>query len=219
MHLRGFRKNRNFQSVRNVFVFIISLFTFHFCACSPDLSQLKDGDIIFQTSASSQSKAIQLATHSTYSHCGIILSDSTGNLFVYEAVQPVQKTPLKDWVKRGEGKHFVVTRLKNANNILSKGILIKMKKIAERFIGKNYDEQFNWSDDEMYCSELVFKIYYYTTGLQLATPAQLKSFDLSSDEVKKKLEERYHGKIPMTELCVSPEQLLKSNLTEVVMTE
>ena len=33
---------------------------------------IKEGDIIFQTSTSSQSKAIQLATHSKYSHVGII---------------------------------------------------------------------------------------------------------------------------------------------------
>ena len=32
----------------------------------------QNGDIIFQTSNSSQSKAIQLATHSPYSHVGII---------------------------------------------------------------------------------------------------------------------------------------------------
>ena len=74
-----------------------------------------------------------------------------------------------------------------------------MKRIAESFLRKNYDEQFNWSDDEMYCSELVFKIYYYTTGLQLATPAQLKSFDLSSDEVKKKLEEIFDFRRAMTD--------------------
>lgn len=198
-------------------IFLLSLFFFFFSSCSPDLSQVKDGDIVFQTSTSSQSKAIQLATHSQYSHCGLVLSDSTGNLFVYEAVQPVKKTLLADWVKHGEGKHFMAMRLKNSENILSKGILSKMKKIADSFTGKNYDEQFNWSDDEMYCSELVYKIYFYTTGLQLTTPVELKTFDLTSDVVKKKLTERYHGKIPMTEWCVSPEQLCKSTLLEQVM--
>lgn len=37
-----------------------------------DLSDYKNGDIIFQTSKSNQSKAIQLATDSKYSHMGII---------------------------------------------------------------------------------------------------------------------------------------------------
>lgn len=35
--------------------------------------QPQTGDIIFQTSLSSQSQAIQLATHSDYSHTGMIV--------------------------------------------------------------------------------------------------------------------------------------------------
>src|SRR5687768_3065271 len=45
--------------------------------------QLQDGDIIFQTSKSNQSKAIQLATGSKYSHMGILYKVD-GNFFVYE---------------------------------------------------------------------------------------------------------------------------------------
>jgi hypothetical protein len=33
---------------------------------------MKDGDIIFHKSLSSQSEAIQIATHSEYTHCGIV---------------------------------------------------------------------------------------------------------------------------------------------------
>ena len=36
-------------------------------------SQPQTGDIIFQISRSSQSKAIQLATHSDYSHTGMLV--------------------------------------------------------------------------------------------------------------------------------------------------
>lgn len=61
----------------------------------------QNGDIIFQTSKSSQSKAIQLATNSKYSHMGIIY-ETDGQFFVYEAVQPVKLTKLNDWIKRGE---------------------------------------------------------------------------------------------------------------------
>src|SRR5437016_1986874 len=39
-------------------------------------NEIRTGDIIFQTSLSSQSKAIQLATHSEYSHCGIIFKEN-----------------------------------------------------------------------------------------------------------------------------------------------
>src|SRR5690606_9813334 len=81
-------------------------------------SKLQDGDIIFHTSTSSQSKAIQAATHSKYSHMGIIYHMDNG-IYVFEAVQPVKLTPLKDWIKRGKGQHYVVKRLKNAEKILT----------------------------------------------------------------------------------------------------
>lgn len=42
-------------------------------AAGPD--SLRNGDLIFQTSKSAQSQAIQAATHSPYSHCGIVFFD------------------------------------------------------------------------------------------------------------------------------------------------
>ena len=62
--------------------------------------QLRDGDLIFHTSLSAQSRAIQLATHSPYSHCGIVYKAGK-NWQVFEAVQPVKLTPRVDWVARG----------------------------------------------------------------------------------------------------------------------
>ena len=38
------------------------------------IDEIKYGDLIFQTSLSAQSKAIQLATKSKYSHCGTAMS-------------------------------------------------------------------------------------------------------------------------------------------------
>ena len=38
-----------------------------------DLSKVKEGDIIFQTSKSSQSPFIMVATHSRWSHCGVVV--------------------------------------------------------------------------------------------------------------------------------------------------
>ena len=66
------------------------------------LPAILEGDIIFQTSRSSQSLAIQRATKSQYSHMGIIFREGDETL-VYEAVQPVRKTPLAAWIKRGAG--------------------------------------------------------------------------------------------------------------------
>ncbi|WKK60412.1 YiiX/YebB-like N1pC/P60 family cysteine hydrolase [Sphingobacterium sp. BN32] len=65
---------------------------------------MKNGDLIFQTSLSGQSKAIQLTTNSKYSHCGIIFSDE-GHFYVFEAVQPIKSTALEEWIALGENGH------------------------------------------------------------------------------------------------------------------
>lgn len=128
-------------------------------------SALQNGDIIFQTSNSSQSKAIQLATNSPYSHMGIVYQKGA-NYWVYEAVEPVKLTPLNSWIKRGKGKHYVVKRLKDAT-VLTPSTLKKMKAIGQQYQGKHYDLYFEWSDDKIYCSELVWKIYKEAVGIEL----------------------------------------------------
>lgn len=107
---------------------------------------LRDGDLIFQTSLSGQSRAIQEATGSKYSHCGIIYRDGC-DYFVYEAVQPVKSTPLAQWIARGKGGHYVVKRLAGADSLLTERNIAAMRREAARFAGRDYDLTFGWSDD------------------------------------------------------------------------
>ena len=130
---------------------------------------LRDGDLIFQTSLSGQSRAIQEATGSKYSHCGIIYRDGC-DYFVYEAVQSVKSTPLAQWIARGKGGHYVVKRLAGADSLLTERNIAAMRREAARFAGRDYDLTFGWSDDRLYCSELIWKIYDRTpTGQPAAT--------------------------------------------------
>src|SRR6187549_3837983 len=128
-----------------------------------DSNLIKDGDIIFQISLSQQSKAIQLATHSRYSHCGLIFKRKSGQdeWCVLEAVQPVKWTPLTEWINRGEGGHFVIKRL------TTDPMIDDLRKIAESYIGKSYDLYFDWSDDKIYCSELVWKSFNKVNSFEL----------------------------------------------------
>jgi uncharacterized protein YcfL len=58
--------------MKKLLVFVI-LGLLYLLGCSDSFAeQLRDGDIIFQTSQSEQSIAIQKATHSQYSHMGIV---------------------------------------------------------------------------------------------------------------------------------------------------
>ncbi len=184
-------------------------------SCKTNDLQLKDGDLIFQTSLSSQSKAIQLATKSKYSHMGIILTNN-GKQMVYEAISTVQFTPITSWIKRGEGGHFVVKRLKNVNSILTVQSLEKLDSVAALFGGKPYDLLFNWSDEKLYCSELVWKMYDRALNVQIGELQKLNDFDLSNPQVQNKMKERYGDDLPLGESVISPEQMFHSSLLETV---
>jgi len=171
--------------------------------------EFQDGDLIFHTSRSSQSQAIQIATNSKYSHMGIIYKEGE-NYIVYEAVQPVKITNLDDWIKRGEKSEYVVKRLKNSEKYLSDDGIRKMKIIGRKHLNKDYDLRFEWSDDKIYCSELVWKIYKEAFNIEIGELEKIKDFDLSNKTVQKKLEERYGNDIPKDEFVITPDRMFKS---------
>ncbi|WBA42157.1 YiiX family permuted papain-like enzyme [Hymenobacter canadensis] len=171
--------------------------------------RLHDGDLIFQTSQSAQSRAIQLATHSAYSHCGILFRKN-GEWRVFEAVQPVSETSLAAWVARGQGGRFVVKRLRNARTVLTPPVLRKLHAAGEQYRGRSYDLYFGWSDERIYCSELLWKMYQQATGREIGQLQHLRDFDLSHPAVQAKLRERYGKQLPLDELVISPVRMLDS---------
>jgi hypothetical protein len=175
----------------------------------------KSGDIIFQSSTSGQSLAIQLATHSKYSHVGVIF-EKKGELYVCEAVQPVKITPLQKFIERGDNQHYVVKRLIDSEKLVTTDAIQKMKQYGEKQIGKNYDLYFEWSDDKIYCSELVWKIYKEALDIEIGKLQKLGEFDLSHPAVKEKLKERYADKIPYEESVISPAAIFESPMLETV---
>jgi hypothetical protein len=179
-------------------------------------ARVRDGDIIFQTSQSEQSRAIQLATHSPYSHMGLVLFKD-GRPFVLEAVSPsVRFTPLREWIARGEGARFVVKRLRDASVLADPNGPSSLMKAASEFAGKPYDPYFEWSDDRIYCSELVWKAFERGLGVHLGLLLPLVSFDLTSPVVKAKLAERYGDKVPLDERVISPASIFNSPLLQEV---
>jgi len=176
---------------------------------------LLDGDIVFQTSRSSQSAAIQLASRSQYSHVGIIFLQE-GVPFVYEAVGPVRYTPLQEWISQGEGGRYVVKRLRDADRILTAEAVARLRKAAQGFRGKPYDLVFEWSDDSIYCSELVWKIYDRALGVRIGQLQKLRDFDLSHPVVQAKLRERYGNRVPLNETVISPAAMFSSEILKVI---
>jgi len=164
---------------------------------------LQDGDIIFHTSRSAQSAAIRSATHSPYSHMGLILYRG-GEPYVFEAVVTVRYTPLAAWTRRGVGGRFVVKRLKDAPARLTSAGIGKLKAEARHFEGRPYDPTFEWTDTRIYCSELVWKLYDRALGVQVGPLQRLADFDLTAPAVKAKMRERYGTHVPLQEAVISP---------------
>jgi hypothetical protein len=139
-----------------------------------------------------------------------------GKPYVYEAIKTVQYTPFKEWIARGEDGHYVIKRLADANRILTSQAVAKLLHAATRFQGKPYDLTFEWSDERMYCSELVWKIYDRGIGIQVGQLQKLLDFDLSDPVVKSKMKERYGNHIPMEETVISPGEIFSAVSLRVV---
>jgi hypothetical protein len=178
--------------------------------------KIHDGDLIFQTSESKQCEAVRIATNSKFSHCGIIFFVNGGQ-FVLEAVQPVKITPLEEWISHGKEHKYAVKRLKNAETILTTETLDKMKTYGKQLLGKEYDAYFEWTDNRIYCSELIWKIYKNGAGIELSKLKQLKDFNLTDERVQKIIKERYGNDIPLDEKVVAPSDLVDSNLLKTVI--
>ena len=140
-----------------------------------------------------------------------IIYEMDGQFYVYEAIQPVKLTKLVDWINRGENSHYVVKRLKEREKLLTKENLKKMKDFGGKFKGKNYDIYFEWSDDKIYCSELVWKIYKEILDIEIGDLQELREFDLTNDIVKNTMKERYGNNIPLDEKVISPAAMFDSD--------
>lgn len=177
---------------------------------------MQDSDVIFQTSQSAQCEAVRIATNSKFSHCGIIVTIDNEKM-VLEAVQPVKLTKVLDWISHGKDNKFILKRLVDSKKFLTKDIVRKMTVYGQSFLNKDYDVYFNWSDSEIYCSELVWKIYKNVANIELCSLEKLKSFNLSDPKVKIILAKRYGNSIPLNEDVVAPSQLVASKLLKTVI--
>jgi uncharacterized protein YycO len=170
-------------------------------------ANVEDGDIVFQRSQSRQSDAIAAATKSEHTHVGIVFF-SDGKPYVYEAVQPVKRTPFDEWVRRGVGSKYEVKRLRDRDGVDFSAV----HEQARSFLGKDYDLEFRWTDERIYCSELVWKVYKRATELEVGALKRLRDFDLSSQVVRQKLQERYGRAIPYNMTVISPACIFASDL-------
>jgi hypothetical protein len=141
--------------------------------------------------------------------------EKDGNFFVQESLLAMEITPYESFISRNTGK-FVLMRLKQADTILTPQVLADMNTVFQSFADKKYDLWFKWSDEHIYCSELVYKIYERGAKVELMPLKQVKDYNLDSNEVQSIIKKRFGSKIDLEEPVIAPSDLMTSPILEVV---
>ena len=201
----------NLKPLSILLLILISSFTFA-SDIDQKISKLQTGDIVFQEVNNAQGIAVKAATHSPWTHVGIIyfVDDKP---FVVEAIQPVSVTPLHQFIARSPDS-FQPMRLKNSNEVITKESLMVAANYLKNQLGKNYDSKFLWNNDRIYCSELVWKVYKKAFNIELCKARAMKSYNLKHPTVQKIITQRYGSisKLPLDELVVAPSDIAESEL-------
>ena len=152
-----------------------SMVTETFTAQTGAVKNVKEGDVIFQTSQSEQSPLIQIGTRSMITHCGIVVMKG-GKPYVVETLKTLVLTPLDKFIARGKDGRYWLKRSNKDN--------IKIK--YNSYLGKPYDLAFKFDNGKFYCSELIYDIYIKQLGIELCKPKKVGDYlILGTDELPK----------------------------------
>jgi permuted papain-like amidase YaeF/Yiix C92 family enzyme len=177
-----------------------------------DLPQLQDGDLIFQTSMSSQSSAILIATADAYSHMGIVSNDGK-SVKVIEAAAVVKETALQEWINRGLLRRIAIYRDPDLTQEQSQRIL----SAAKDLYGKPYDIFFSFNNDAIYCSELPY-LAYRAAGISIGKIQKVSSLNFDNFVVKKIIRQRWQRHSECTSRQYNFEQCYKYILDQNLIT-
>ena len=129
------------------------------------IEDVREGDVIFQTSLSQQSPLIKMGTRSTITHCGVVVMKD-GKPYVLETQKTLVLTPLKKFIARGKDGKYWHKRPKLDN--------IKIK--YSGYLGKPYDLAFKFDNGKFYCSELIYDVYLNQLGVELCKPKTIDDY-------------------------------------------
>ena len=134
-------------------------------ATKAPIEDVREGDVIFQTSLSQQSPLIKMGTRSTITHCGVVVMKD-GKPYVLETQKTLVLTPLKKFIARGKDSKYWHKRPKLDN--------VKIK--YSGYLGKPYDLAFKFDNGKFYCSELIYDVYLNQLGVELCKPKTIDDY-------------------------------------------
>ncbi len=175
-----------------------------------------EGDIVMQISEDPQHIAFGKACGSKYNHAGMIFIRPKDRMFmVMEVNDSVTATPLTEWINRGQDDHVVVMRLKDANQILNERKTMQLKKGAKDFRGKSEDDFYSWTDNALYSTELVWKMYA-NLKIEICEPGKISDMNMTGTVIGEQMTKNYGAGIPKNEKFISPDAIYKSTKLVVV---
>lgn len=171
----------------------------------------QEGDVIFQSLPRSRLvDAIEGATGSPWSHCGIVARNASGQWIVYEALNGVEATPLHTFVYRSRDQQYEVFRWKSEAATSVSAMLEHVKSQ----LGKPYDIRYRLDDEAIYCSELIYKAAIAAMGQPPAKTVALGELDWG--RYRPLIEQIEGGDLPLDRQMITPRDLARSSLLERV---
>lgn len=172
----------------------------------------KVGDIIFQSLPHSPLvNSIEGVTKSPFSHCGLVAQDDRGSWIVYEALDGVEVTPLREFVFRGRKNGFAVYRLKRHKQEHITGLITSTKK----FLGRPYDFRYRMDDENIYCSELIYKAYAGASNGESLGELDLLG-NLNWAPYEETIRHYENGPVPLEREMITPVKLAQAKQLECV---
>ena len=169
-------------------------------ATKAPVEDVREGDVIFQTSLSQQSPLIKMGTRSTITHCGVVVIKD-GNPYVLETQKTLVLTPLKKFIARGKDGKYWHKRPKLDN--------IKIK--YSGYLGKPYDLAFKFDNGKFYCSELIYDVYLNQLGIELCKPKTIDDYlILGSHRIPKIKRAMKKRGITMDQYAIAPVDVFNS---------
>jgi hypothetical protein len=173
----------------------------------------REGDIIFQKSTGKLSNVIEDITGSPLTNCGLIDIDNKGEIFVLNAGEKVEETPLKDWIHRGVEQKFALLRDADLNEGEINGII----SIAKKYLDKPFDSQCSWDENIFYFSWLIFEVYKKGANVEICPYVKIQ--DLAYKKQEDYLRKVFHGKIPLKKEVVTPINIYHSKKLRIIYSD
>lgn len=176
-----------------------------------DETTVQAGDLLFQASRSSQSEALRAATHSEWTHVGLVVLRH-GRPWVLEAASTVRYTPLRAFVQHGVGHVAELYRLRDGDGRWAEDVSARLEAAARARLGRPYDTTFEWTERRMYCSELVFLVLRDALGVEVGALEDFASLDLSAAVVRRLIRARLGRGASPSGSVLTPVAMMRSPL-------